>query len=206
VYKIVFFCSNLVEMPLERRSERNRSAPKVYEGSVIKSRRPAKRKQAPKQPAKQKHQHKSPTDADHVVEAAVQLVVLRRFVSGRKAASAPALHSQGQCSGILDGRVGYWAVHPAVLLHDPVSPVATAAASRDRPGLQQHDTVQRVLLSPRDTPAPDVLLESVASYAKMTDGAVSTLAAAVSSVLVEAWMGRPRGDGPKVAECVRGRC
>jgi hypothetical protein len=82
-------------------------------------------------------------------------------------------------------QVGDWAVNPAVLPHDPVSPVATAAASRDRPGLQQHVIVQRVPLGPRDAPALDVLMDGVAGYAKMVGGTVSTLAAAVSSVLVE---------------------
>jgi hypothetical protein len=93
-----------------------------------------------------------------------------------------------------EGTVGDWAVHPAVLPHDPVSPVATAAASRDRPGLQQHVIVQRVPLGPRDIPAPDVLLEGVAGYAKMVGGTVSTLATAVSSVLVEV-RGWPKGRG-----------
>jgi hypothetical protein len=42
---------------------------------------------------------------------------------------------------VLDGRVRDRASHPVLFLHDPVLPVARAAAGRDCPGLQQHVVV-----------------------------------------------------------------
>ena len=62
-------------MPPERRSDRNRNAPKVYEGSPVTNRRRTK-KQPAKQPAKRKRQQsvnkadKPLIDADRAVEDA----------------------------------------------------------------------------------------------------------------------------------------
>jgi 3-hydroxyacyl-CoA dehydrogenase len=83
-------------MPPERRSERNWTALKVYEGGTLERRRTAKRKEAEKQPARRKRQQSISkaerllTDADHVVEAVEQLVALKRFVSRQKISKTAA--------------------------------------------------------------------------------------------------------------------
>lgn len=94
--------------------------------------------------------------------------------------------------------VGERAVHPAALIYDPVLPVVTALAVRERPGLQQHVVIQRVPLDPRDMLAPDVLLEDVTGYAEMVGGTISTLTAAASDVLVEVRVSRRAGEGETV--------
>jgi hypothetical protein len=79
-------------MSPERRSDRNRHVPKVYEGSPVVNRGRAKKKPA-KQPAKQSAKRKRQqsinkadkplTDADRAIEDAEQVVILKQFMTAR---------------------------------------------------------------------------------------------------------------------------